>query len=79
MPCQARRFSAAWPWDVAVAGEGPGLRPLWSLEFIVPLKQVEYGVYGDLIIIRPKPYSIYLKGVYRVPSLGLMVSLNSKL
>ena len=31
---------------------------------IVPLKQTEYGVYGDLIIIYPgpKPYSIYLKG-----------------
>ena len=29
---------------------------------IVPLKQIEYGVYGDLIIIYPKPYSIYLRG-----------------
>ena len=29
---------------------------------IVPLKWIEYGVYGDLIRIYPKPYSIYLKG-----------------
>ena len=25
---------------------------------IVPLKQIEYGVYGDLVIMYPKPYSI---------------------
>ena len=24
---------------------------------IVPLKQIEYGLYGDLIMIYPKPYS----------------------
>ena len=29
-------------------------------EVIVPLKQI--FVYGDLIIIYPKPYSIYLRG-----------------
>ena len=29
---------------------------------IVPLKYIEYGVYGDLIITYQKPYSIYLKG-----------------
>ena len=28
----------------------------------VPLKQIEYGVYGDLINIYPKPYSISLRG-----------------
>ena len=33
-------------------------------EFIVPLKQIEYGVYGNLIMIYPKPYYIYL-GDYR--------------
>ena len=27
----------------------------------VPLKYIQYGVYGDLIIIYPKPYSIYLR------------------
>ena len=26
---------------------------------IVPVKQIEYGVYGDLIIVYPKPYWIY--------------------
>ena len=29
---------------------------------IVPLKWIEYGLYGDLIIICPKPYSVYLTG-----------------
>ena len=29
---------------------------------IVPLKWIEYGVYGDLIIVYPKPYSVYLRG-----------------
>ena len=29
--------------------------------YIVPLKYIECGVYGDLIIIYPKPYSIYLR------------------
>ena len=28
---------------------------------VVPLKKIEHGVYGDLIIIYPKPYSIYLR------------------
>ena len=27
---------------------------------IVPLKWIEYGVYGDLIITHPKPYPIHL-------------------
>ena len=29
---------------------------------IVPLKQIEYGVDGDFIVIYPKPYFIYLRG-----------------
>ena len=29
---------------------------------IVPLKWINYAVYGDLNIIYPKPYSIYLTG-----------------
>ena len=29
---------------------------------IVPRQWIEYGVYGDLIMINPKPYSIYLRG-----------------
>ena len=36
-------------------------RKLWH-HGIVPLKQIEYGVYGDLIIVYPKPDSIYLRG-----------------
>ena len=24
------------------------------------LREIEYGVYGDLIIMSPKPYSVYL-------------------
>ena len=27
-----------------------------------PLKEIEYGVNGDLIIMYPKPYSIYFRG-----------------
>ena len=33
-----------------------------GLQIIVPLTYIEYGVYGDLIILDPKPYSIYLRG-----------------
>ena len=29
---------------------------------IVPLKEIEYGVYGDPMLMYPKPYSIYLRG-----------------
>ena len=29
---------------------------------IVPLKKIEYRVYGDPIIVFPKPYSIYTRG-----------------
>ena len=36
---------------------------LETLHPIVPYKLIEYGVYGDLlIIVYPKPYSIYLRG-----------------
>ena len=31
-------------------------------ELILPLKEIEYGVYGDLILMYPTPYSIYLRG-----------------
>ena len=34
---------------------------LATVRAIVPLKQIEYGVFGDLIVIYPKPYSIYLR------------------
>ena len=30
-----------------------------------PLCVFQYGVYGDLVLIYPKPNSIYLKGDYR--------------
>ena len=30
---------------------------------IVPLKLIEYGVCGDLILIYPEPYSIYMYNV----------------
>ena len=33
---------------------------------VVPLKYIEYGVYGDLLIIYPKPYSVLLMGDNRV-------------
>ena len=34
---------------------------------IVPLKQIEYGVYGVLILISHKPYSISLRGTILGP------------
>ena len=36
--------------------------PKVLLNLIVPLKKIEYGVYGDLLVLYPKPYSIYLRG-----------------
>ena len=33
------------------------------LKPIVHLKQIEYGVYGDLIVIYARPYSIDLRGL----------------
>ena len=35
---------------------------MFCQQVIVPLKKIKYGVYGDLIIIYPFPYSIYLRG-----------------
>ena len=46
--------------QAAEPGTSEGLRVEFS--FIVPLKQVCHGVYGDPIIIYSKPYSICLKG-----------------
>ena len=39
-----------------------GVYGIEGLGSIAPLKYIEYGVYGDLIIIYPKPFSIYLRG-----------------
>ena len=33
----------------------------WAMD-IVPLKLIEYGIYGGLSITYPKPNSIYLRG-----------------
>ena len=33
----------------------------------VPLKLIEYGVYGHLLLIYAKPYSIYLRGTITIP------------
>ena len=75
--------------DLSVQGLGirsNGMRPwaqsmgfgILGLGFIVPLKQIEHGVSGDLIVIYPKPYCIYLRGTIgfrasalRLPGLGL--------
>ena len=35
---------------------------LLLVNYIVHLKWIEYGVYGDLSIIYPKPHFIYLRG-----------------
>ena len=39
---------------------------------------MDYGVYGDLIIIYPKPYSIYLRGTIGVEGLGFNGHLSTK-
>ena len=36
-----------------------------------PLKWIEYGVYGDLIIMYPKPYSIYIRETIHLAPLQL--------
>ena len=46
-------------WKVAILGY---LGDFGVEGYIVPLKKIEYGVYGILIITYPKPYSMYLRG-----------------
>ena len=48
------------------------LPKLSALGFIVPLKSTKYEVYGDLITVYPKPYSIYLRW-----TIGLSPTLRS--
>ena len=48
-----------------------------QLDLIVPLKSIEYGAYGDLIIIYPKPCSIYLRGTLRVGCWTMLSSICS--
>ena len=40
--------------------EGVANTVISPMRNIVPLNRIEYGVYGDLILIYPKPYSVYL-------------------
>ena len=47
----------------SVRMKGCVVKTVSSLQGIVPLKSIEYGVYGDLVIIYPKPYSVYLQGI----------------
>ena len=54
-----RKTIVAHTANAATRVTGP---PLGMSNTIVPLKYIEYGVYGKLIIIYPKPYSIYLWG-----------------
>ena len=39
--------------------------------FKVPLKYMKYRVPGDLIILYPKPYSIYFRGTIFLHKLGI--------
>ena len=43
-------------------GRGRRNHQLKSSGLLVTIKDIEYGVYGALIITRPQPYSIYLSG-----------------
>ena len=56
-------------------GLGAQLGYVRGLGCVVLLKYIEYGVYGDLIILYPKPYSIYLRGTigFRVSTCNFIV------
>ena len=45
------------------------LPPRRSEKLVIPLKYIEYEVHGDLVIIYPKLYSIYLRGTIRIEGL----------
>ena len=57
---------------LAVAVQHRTYRRIWDLSsppptpYSVPLKQIEYGVYGDPVTIYPKSYSIYLRGTINI-------------
>ena len=48
--------------DVVCANTSWWLRLLTLFEDIAPLRWIEYGVYGNLIIVYTKPYSMHLRG-----------------
>ena len=50
---------------------GGGVCP--TLGFIVSLKWIEYGVYGDVTVRYPKPFSMYLRGTIGFKVQGLAV------
>ena len=56
-------------WDIywGYIGVILGLQVFWV---IVPLKQIECGIYGYLTMIYPKPYSIYLRGTIEIEEFG---------
>ena len=54
-------------------------RPKDATEHIVPLKQIEYGVYQDLFLQytqSPRPYSIYLRETISLDFYGCMPQLR---
>ena len=52
-----RSFRSSYHEDLTFFSFSIGFRA-----YSPPLKQIEYGVYGDLIILYPRPYSIHLRG-----------------
>ena len=46
---------------------------------IIPLKWIEYGVYGVPIIICPKPYLIYLRGTITLNRMSVSGAVQSRL
>ena len=55
-----------YPRDPSIeikTASGPEVYKFHQHSAIIPLKQIEYGVYGDLVRIYPKSYSIYLGGL----------------
>ena len=68
LPCARKLYVFAMPQ--ARARAVPRASVTCTAESLVPLKWIEYGIYRYLIIIWPKPYSIFLRGTigsgYRV-------------
>ena len=58
--------------------EQDGWRVRGLSKLIVPLKYIELGVYGDLIITYPKPYSIYLRGIILIGITGVVFLASAK-
>ena len=56
-------FGDPWIWQFLIVTNLDSISVFRNIP-VVPLKRIKYGVYGDLIIICPKPCSMYFEGDY---------------